>query len=198
MGSDPAPFFANLFLFHHESKWIKSVSYNNYAKAKKLFNTFRYIDDLLALNDHNEFNNSFKAIYPPEVVLNKENTSDQSATFLDLSITIQDSKFDYKLFDKRNAFPFDIVRFPFRCSNIPNKMFYATIQAEILRICRATAQFDSFIAACNPFIIRMKDQGANKEDTKQPLKRIISRHFNDFAKYQYQREELLNEILKVM
>ena len=108
-GSDPAPFFANLFLFNYESKWVKSNSYNNYARAKRLFNTFRYIDDLLALNDNNEFGNIFQQIYPPSLVLNKENSNDQSATFLDLSISIHDSQFDYKLYDKRNAFPFDIV-----------------------------------------------------------------------------------------
>ena len=73
MGSDPAPFFANLFLFYYESQWIKSNRYNNFARAKKLFNTFRYIDDLLALNDSNEFSNTFNEIYPSELVLNKEN-----------------------------------------------------------------------------------------------------------------------------
>ena len=195
MGSDPAPFFANLFLFNYESKWVKSNSYNNYARAKKLFYAFRFIDDLLALNDNNEFGNIFKQIYPPSLVLNKENINDQSATFLDLSISIQDSKFDYKLYDKRNAFPFDIVRFPFRSSNMPIKMFYSTIQAEILRICRATVQFDSFINECNPLLDRMVKQGAKKADLNQPLKKIISRHFGEFSKYQYNKEQLLSKIL---
>ena len=65
MGSDPAPFFANLFLFHYESKWIK--------KMKESANMFRFIDDLTALNDGGEFERSFKEIYPPELVLKKEN-----------------------------------------------------------------------------------------------------------------------------
>jgi hypothetical protein len=64
MGSDPAPFFANLFLFHHEFKWLKSNKES--PEAYKLFNTFRYIDDLMALNDNNEFHNNQNAIYPPE------------------------------------------------------------------------------------------------------------------------------------
>ena len=51
MGSDPAPFFANLFLFHYESKWIKTHSRTEFLRARRLFNIFRYIDDLLALND---------------------------------------------------------------------------------------------------------------------------------------------------
>ena len=162
MGSDPAPFFANLFLFHYESNWIKQTSRINYAGAKKLFNTFRYIDDLISINDSNEFVNTFNQIYPAELILNKENETNYSATFLDLDISIQENKFEYKLFDKRNAFPFYIIRFPYRSSNIPNKMFFSTISAEILRICRASSQYVSFINACDPFMKRMRLQGAFK------------------------------------
>ena len=106
MGSDPAPFFANLFLFHFESKWVKHNAYHNYAKAKGIFNTFRYIDDLNTLNDNEQFSNYIDEIYPPELILNKENTSPLQATYLDLDITVESSKFVYKLYDKRNAYPF--------------------------------------------------------------------------------------------
>lgn len=34
MGSDPAPFFANLFLYHYESLWLKSIK-----KSNKYFGT---------------------------------------------------------------------------------------------------------------------------------------------------------------
>jgi hypothetical protein len=75
-------------------------------------------------------------------------------------------------------------------------MFYATIQAEILRICRATAQYTSYIEACDPFLKRMVRQGANKNDLKQPLQNMIFRHFKEFEKYNLQKEQLLKEILK--
>ena len=57
MGSDPAPFFANLFLFFYESRWLKSIKNNNYGVAKKFGNIFRFIDDLIAINNGNEFEN---------------------------------------------------------------------------------------------------------------------------------------------
>ena len=65
----------------------------------------------------------------------------------------------YKLYDKRNAFPFAIVRFPYRCSNMPSKMFYSTISAEILRICRASVKYHNFVTAADPFPKRMTRQG---------------------------------------
>ena len=51
MGSDPAPAFANLFLYHYESTWLNSVKKTNQVLARKFGQVFRYIDDLLALND---------------------------------------------------------------------------------------------------------------------------------------------------
>ena len=124
MGSDPAPFFANLFLFYYECNWIDRCKKEDYKKARKFHNIFRFIDDLLAINDGGEFGKSFLDIYPPELVLNKENVNDHRTTFLDLCIEIFGNQFIYKLFDKRDAFPFHIVRFPFKCSNLPSKMFY--------------------------------------------------------------------------
>ena len=65
MGSDPAPFFANLFLFHYECKWIDNLKKQDYHRARKFHNVFRFIDDLLAINDGGEFGKSFLDIYPP-------------------------------------------------------------------------------------------------------------------------------------
>ena len=195
MGSDPAPFFANLFLFHYESRWVKINSRNNYAVTKKLFNVFRYIDDLLSLNDNGVFSNVWKEIYPPELMLNKENDSDLSASFLDLEITINNNQFEYKLFDKRRAFPFHIIRFPFQCSNIPKKMFFSTIQAEILRICRVSTHYHPFIDACNPFLSRMSKQGASKVDLKINISKLLLRHSGEFSKYQFPNREIVNSLV---
>ena len=112
-------------------------------KGKKFRHVFRFIDDLLAINDGGEFERLHNEIYPDELVLNKENNSSDAATYLDLDIKIVDGVFQYKLYDKRKALRVNqkelhIVRFPFLSSNMPNKMVYSTISAEILRICRAT------------------------------------------------------------
>ena len=53
--------------------------------------------------------------------------------------------FMYKLFDKRDAFPFSIVRMPDLSSNIPSNIFHGTVFSELLRIARATLLFDDFV-----------------------------------------------------
>ena len=80
---------------------------------------------------------SHKEIYPPEMELKVENE--------DLALAINEGVIDTKLFDKRDAFNFSVVRMPYKCSNIPCKMFYSTIGAEILRICRATSHYNFFL-----------------------------------------------------
>ena len=51
MGSDAAPFFANLFLYFCESKWMNELKKNGLIKARNLCSIFRFIDDLNSIND---------------------------------------------------------------------------------------------------------------------------------------------------
>ena len=161
MGSDPAPFIANLFLYVYENRFMTNLKKNDLARAKNLRHVFRFIDDLIALNDNEEFMRSHKEIYPPEMELKVENENNFSASFLDLALAVSEGVIDTKLFDKRDAFNFSVVRMPFKCSNIPNKMFYSTIGAEVLRICRATSHYNFFLVSARNLITRMRNQGAD-------------------------------------
>ena len=49
------------------------------------------------------------------------------ASFLDLSTEVHDSKFITEPFDKRDVFPFHIIFMPYLDTNIPSKIFYASI-----------------------------------------------------------------------
>ena len=149
MGSDPAPYFANLFLYQYESRWIKKMKKEKNILARKFGNIFRYIDDLVAINDSREFEKHFKHIYPPELVLKKENLNNSETTFLDLKIIIKNGIFDYRVYDKRDDFGFSINRLPFKESNIPSSIFYNCINAEILRICRASSKIEYAIETAN-------------------------------------------------
>ena len=136
-----------------------------------------------------------------EKVDSEENQTDQSATFLDLDIHIINGEFDYKLYDKRNGFQvryknFKIVRFPFRSSNMPNKMFYSTISAEILRICRATKHFQNFKIAVTQFLERMKAQGGIKEGVKGSISKLLKRHKVSFTKFNMPTNAILSFVVE--
>ena len=62
---------------------------------------------------YNYFEGMANQIYPPELQLNKANTSDTEAPFLDLHLSISNGFVSSKIYDKRDDFDFDIVNFPF-------------------------------------------------------------------------------------
>lgn len=194
MGGDPAPFWANLFLFHFEYDWLKRMRKENNILARKFTNTFRFIDDLLSINDGGEFEKHHHEIYPKELQLKKENVVNTSCTFLDLDITIEDKILTTKLYDKRDTYTFSIVRLPYRKSNIPNKMFLSCIGAELLRMTRATSDINSLLPTFKALNSRMIKQGASLNKINSTCERTMSKHWEDFEKYGTNKKHLLIQL----
>ena len=57
-------------------------------------------------------------IYPTKLQLNKANSSDTEAQFLDLNLSITNGIVSSKIYDKRDDFNFEIVNFPFLDGNV--------------------------------------------------------------------------------
>ena len=90
-----------------------SLSADKDTEIIEAFNsTSRYLDDLLNI-DNTYFDGMVKQIYLSELQLNKANSSDTEDPFLDLHLTISDGFVSSKIYDKRDDFDFDIVKFPF-------------------------------------------------------------------------------------
>ena len=70
------------------------------------------LDDILNINNV-YFGNMVSQIYPSELQLNKTNTSDTEAAFLDLHLSISNDIVSTKIYDKRDDFDFEIVNFLF-------------------------------------------------------------------------------------
>ena len=122
----------------------------------------RFIDDECNLNDGGEFGRSFHLIYPSDLELKCEHQGIH-ATYLDLEVNIIDGIFVYKLFDKRDNFPFFIVRMPDKSGNIPSHVFYGSIMSEFLRISRCTLLFSDFLPSAIALFKRMINQGGSAD-----------------------------------
>ena len=78
MGTNCALLVADLFLFCYERDFMTSLSGDNQAYIIETFNlTSRYLDDLLN-TDNPYFKGMVNQIYPPDLQLNKANTTDTS------------------------------------------------------------------------------------------------------------------------
>ena len=79
---------------------------------------YRYIDDLLVLNDKGHFDSVIAENWPQVLELKYTARYITSTTFLDMDISINNSKFIKILFDKRNEFNFNVISLPNMSSNI--------------------------------------------------------------------------------
>ena len=168
MGTDCAPFLANLFLYYFEEKFIKTCIQNKeFDKCKKLKSVFRYIDDLTVLNDDGFFLSNFNKIYPPCLDLKLINTtSNQQADVLDIHIEIKNKNFYTSLFDKRKYFPFKCMQFPHKSSCLSLSLFRNIILCETARynsICYTNKNFS--------FSLKTKNLKVAKRKTSFFLKR---------------------------
>ena len=88
MGTNCAPLVADLFLFCYERDFMTSLSDVKQSEIIEAFkSTSRYLDDLLNI-DNPFFEGMVNRNYPPELQLNKANTSDTEAPFFDLHLSI--------------------------------------------------------------------------------------------------------------
>ena len=83
-------------------------------------------------------------IYPPELQLNKANTSDTEAPFLDLHLFISNGLISSKIYDKRDDFDFDIVNFPFLDGDVPRRPSYGVYISQLIRFARVRSHVDDF------------------------------------------------------
>ena len=122
------------------------LSNDNQVDIIGAFNTTsRYSDDLLDI-DNPYFEGMVNQIYPPELKLNKANTSDTEAPFLDLHLSISNGFVSSKIYDKRDDFDFDIVNFPFfgwQCSTSPLLWSYISQLIRFARVCSHIEDFNA-------------------------------------------------------
>ena len=119
MGTNCAPLVADLFLFCYERDFMTSLSDVKQAEIIEAFkSTSRYLDDLLNI-DNPYFEGMVNRIYPPELQLNKANTSDTEAPFLDLHLSISNGFVSSEIYNTRDDFDFDIVNFHFWMVTFP-------------------------------------------------------------------------------
>ena len=184
MGTDCAPFLANLFLYSYEYKWIDK---QRKCKRWKLLNKFksccRYIDDLLLINNYDSMKQVMSDIYPSELVLVPDNSDGKTTSFLDLNFILKDHIISTSIFDKRDAFDFPIVNFPTLSGNIPRKSSYGVFIGELVRYARACTYLEDFRARTLPLVSKLKKQFFTDRLLKLTWNNFCSSHILLIQKY---------------
>ena len=163
---------------------MKDISSDNQADVIKAFNsTSRYLDDLFNI-DNPYFEEMVNQIYPPEWQLNKANTSDTKAPFLDLRLSISNGFVSSKIYDKRDDFDFDIVNFPFLDGDVPRRPSYGVYISQLMRYARVCSHVDDFNARIKCLTAKLLKQGYRYHTLRKASSKFYRRHYELILKFQ--------------
>ena len=184
MGTNCAPYLANIFLHTYEYNYLeKLVKEGKILEAKLLGHTFRYQDDCIAFNDNGTFRNHYQFIYPPEMQLENTNISTAVCNFLDLRISVFRGKFMYQSYDKRRDFGFEICNYPNLSGNIPWRGAYGVYMSQLVRYCDINMNKNGFIKDVEVMTSKFRKQSFGKEMLKCVFLKFTIRYFYKWSKY---------------
>ena len=188
-----APLVADLFLFCYERDFMKSLSRENQADINEAFNsTSRYLDHLLNI-DNIYFDQMVDRIYPTELQLNRANSSDTEAPFLDLNLCISNGTVSTKIYDKRDDFDFDIVNFPFLDGDVPRRTSYWVYISQLIRFARASSNLNDFNYRNKALTAKFLRQGYRYFKLRKAFSKFYRRHSALLEKYSVNLKTLLQQ-----
>ena len=93
-----------------------------------------------------------------------------------LIMEIKGKEVKVKLYDKREAFGFDIVNFPHMDSNIPRSMAYGVFSSQMIRFARVCLLKDDFLYRLKSLVSKLMRKGYLVERLKKTAWRCTERH----------------------
>ena len=171
-----------------------SLSDNNQSDIIEAFNsTSRCLDDLLNI-DNPYFEQMVRQIYPTELQLNKANSSDTKAPFLDLNLSMTNGIVSSKIYDKRDDFNFAIVNFPFLDGDVPHSPSYGVyISSQLIRFARVCSYVDDFNNKNLFLTAKLLKQGYRYHKIRKAFSKFYHRNSELIVKYNIGLKTLLQQ-----
>ena len=182
MGTNCAPLLADLFLYSYENEFLDKLIKEDKRKLARKFNlSYHYIDDLISFSNK-RFKKFISDIYPKELTISETTESTSIASYLDL-LFIQDKNNNImtKLYDKRHAFGFYIVNFPFMSSNIPSAD--GVYASQLIRYACCCSNYSDFLLCHRALVTRRLSQGYKVNRLSNTFKKFYGRHTDLVGQY---------------
>ena len=143
--------------------------------------------------DNPYFEGMVNRIYPPELQLNKANTADTEAPFLDLHLSISNGFVSSKIYDKRDDFDFDIVNFPFLDGDVPRSTSYGVYISQLIRFARVSSHVVDFNARNKSLTAKLLQQGYRYHKLRKNFSKFYRRHYELVSKFNVGLKTLLHQ-----
>ena len=173
---------------------MTSLADDNQADVIEAFNsTSRYLDDLLNI-DNPYFEGMVNQIYPPELQLNKANTSYTQAPFWDSHLSISNGFVSSKIYDKRDELDFDIVNFPFFDGDVPRRPSYSGVYiSQLIRFARVCIRVEDLNARNKCLTAKLLKQGYRYHKLRKAFSKFYRRHYELNAKFNVGLKSFLHQ-----
>ena len=193
MGTNCAPLVADLFLVCYERDFMMSLSDYKQADVIDAFNTTsRYLDDILNINNV-YFDNMVSQIYPSELQLNKANTSDTDAAFLDFHLSISNDIISTEIYDKRDEFDFEFINFPLLDGDVPRSTSYGVYASQLIRFARASSHVADVNTRNKLLTQKLLKQGYRYHKLLKTFFKFHRRYYDLISKFQVGLKSLLRQ-----
>ena len=112
-------------------------------------------------------------INPAELQLNKTNSSDTEAPFLDLNLSVSNVTVSTKIYNKRNDF--GIVKFPFLNGDVPRCTSYGVYISQLIHFARISSNVSDFNCRNKALTAKLLKQGYRYHK----LRKAFSKFYRD-------------------
>ena len=117
--------------------------------------------------------------------MNKANTSDTEAPFLDLHLSISNGFVSSKIYDKCDDFDFDIVKFPFLYGDVPRRPSYGVYISQLIRFARVCIHVEDFNARNKCLTAKLLKQGYRYHKLRKAFSKFYRRHYELISKFNF-------------
>ena len=132
-------------------------------------------------------------MYPPELQLNKANTSDTEALYLDLHLSISNGIVSSKIYVKRDDFDFDKVNFPFLDGDVSCSTSYGVYISQLIRFARVCGHVDDFNARNKSLTAKLLQQGYRYHKLRNTFSKFYRRHYELVSKFNVGLKPVLHQ-----
>ena len=136
------------------------------------------------MTNNKRFKEFISDIHPKELTISETTESTSLASYLDLLfIRDKSNNITTKLDDKRDAFGFHIVNFPFMPSNIPSAPAYGVYASQLIRYARCCSNYSDFLLCHRALVTRLLSQGYKVNRLSNTFKKFYGRHTDLVGQY---------------
>ena len=184
MGTNCALLLADMFLYSYENEFLDKLIKE--AKESLLESSIYHtiILTTLFLSVIKDLRSSFLIFTPKELTISETKKSTSIASYLDLLfIRDKSNNITTKLDDKRDAFGFHIVNFPFMPSNIPSAPAYDVYASQLICYARCCSNYSDFLLRQRALVTRLLSLGHKVNLLFNTFKEFYGRHTDLVRQY---------------